>query len=186
MASLVGDARAAGRGLIGLVRGRPGWADDFSFSTQGFIGSFAGPLAALPLYVLAVALVDRGSATTTLWGAGAAHLVDAFGFPLLLAAIARPLRFEAGYAAFVTVSNWAALYLNAMLAAASLLTLLGADGGRLFGWASLLLLALSVLLVWRIGRETLSREVAPIVLLVVLSIAWSALADDLARRLVGG
>ena len=186
MASLVAEARAAARGLVRLVLADPAWGDDFAFTAGGFVRSFAGPLAALPLYVMAVALVDRGSGTASLWAAGAAHLIDALGLPLLLAAVARPLRFEAGYAAFVTTTNWAALYLNAFLTLAALLTLLGPDGSRLFAWASLLLLAASVLVVWRAGRETLSHEIAPRALVVVLSIAWSAVADDLARRLLGG
>ncbi len=186
MASWVAEGRAAARGLVRLIKADAAWSDDFAFTTGGFVRSFAGPLAALPLYVLAVALVDRGLGTASLGGAGAAHLIDAFGFPLLLAAIAGPLRVQAGYAAFVTTTNWAALYLNLMLVIASPLALLGADGARLFGWASLLLLALSLLIVWRAGRETLSHEIAPLALVVVLSIAWSVVADDLARRLLGG
>ena len=184
MSALSSEARAAGGGLAALVRAEPGWADRFTFTTGGFLRSFAAPLVALPLYVAAVAVVDRASPPAALWGAGAAHLIDAFGFPLLLALVAGPLRFKAGYAAFVTVNNWAALYLNVALSVASLLTLLGPDGGRVFGWLSLLLLCASVLLVWRIARETLSHELAPIVLVVVLALGWGVLADEAARRLL--
>ena len=119
-----------------------------------------------------------------LWSAGLAHLIDALGFPLLLAFVAAPLRVKGGYAAFVIVNNWAALYLNGLLLACSSLTLLGADGVAAFSWASLLLLCLSVALTWRIARETLARELAPIVLVVVLAVAWGAMADEAAKRLV--
>ena len=185
-AASAAEARAAASGLVRLLRWRADWADSFTFSTGGFIRSFLGPLLALPLYVAAVALVEHAPAPAVLWGAGVAHLVDGFGFPLLLAAISAPLRFKPGYAAFVTVNNWAALYLNILLALASLLTLLGPDGEQAFSWATLVLLCLSVALVWRIARETLTHELAPIVLVVVLSLAWGALADQAARWVVGG
>ena len=41
-------------------------------------------------------------------------------------------------------------------------------------------------IVWRIARETLSLELAPIVLVVVLSLTCGALADQAARWMVGG
>ncbi len=186
MAALVNEARAAGGGLVRLVRGRPGWGEDFQFSGAGFVRSFAGPLLALPLYVLAVALSEHAPPAAALWSASLAHLIDAFGFPLLLAAIAGPLRVKPGYAGFVIVSNWAALYLNLILAVGSLLTLLGPDGSQAFTWITLLLLVASVALVWRIAWETLTRELAVVVLVVVLSVGWGALADLLASRLVGG
>ena len=183
--STLAEARSAGGGLVRLVRADPAWANAFAFTTAGFMRSFAAPVVVLPVYVAAVALVDHGASIRALAGAGAAHLIDAFGFPLLLAAIAAPLRFKAGFAAFVTVNNWAALYLNVGLALASLLVLLGPDGLQVFSWISLVLLCLSVVLVWRIARETLSHDLAPIVLVVVLAVAWSVFADEAARRLIG-
>jgi hypothetical protein len=135
-------------------------------------------------------VVDRSAAGLQaggggLWSAALAHLVDTLGFPLVLAALAGPLRFKGGYLAFVVVSNWATLYLNLLLLAATLLTLLGADGTTVFSWLSLLLLCLSVVLTWRIARETLSHEAAPVALVVVLDVAWGVLADELSRRLIG-
>ncbi len=186
MLALTAEARAAGGGLVQLVRGRADWDARFEFTTRGFVRSFAGPLLALPLYVAAVALVEHAPSSRALWSAGLAHLVDAFGFPLLLAAIARPMRFKAGFAAFVIINNWAALYLNIFLAASALLTLLGPDGEQAFSWATLALLVLSVALVWRVALETLSRELAPIALVVVLSIGWGALVDQGARWVLGG
>ena len=184
--ALTTEARAAASGIVRLVRGDAAWDQGFDFTTSGFVRSFIGPVLALPLYVGAVALVERPASDAMLWQAALAHLLDTFGFPLLLAAIASPMRFKAGFAAFVTVSNWAALYLNIVLAAASLFALLGSSGEQAFSWCSLLLLCLSVLIVWRTARETLSHELAPIVLVVVLSLAWGAFADVGAQRMMGG
>jgi hypothetical protein len=193
MTALAAEARSAGEGLVGLVRGRAGWDARFRFTTDGFLRSFAAPLAALPLAVVDAALFARagaglatGAATgRLLLSAGAAHLLDAFGFPVLLALIAAPLRFEAGYAAFVTVNNWATLYLNLALTAAATLLLLGAGGASAFSVAALALLCLSVALVWRIGYATLTRELGPLVLLVLLSVVWSTLAEQLSRAVFG-
>ena len=183
MLALTLEARAAASGIVRLVRGDPAWDQGFDFTTSGFIRSFIGPVLALPLYVAAVALVEHPS---SLLQAALAHLLDAFGFPLLLAIISGPMRLKAGFAAFVTVNNWAALYLNVALALASLFALLGSSGEQVFSLCSLLLLCLSVLIVWRIAHETLSQELAPIVLVVVLSLAWGAFADVGAQRLTGG
>jgi hypothetical protein len=190
MTALASEARTAPAGLLQLIRGGRSWDAAFQFSAASFVRSFAAPLAALPLYVLAVAVVDRSAAGlqeggTGLWSAALAHLVDTLGFPLVLAALAGPLRFKGGYLAFVVVSNWATLYLNLLLLAAALLTVLGADGATVFSWLSLALLCLSVVLTWRIARETLSHEAAPIALVVVLDVAWGVLADEVSRRLIG-
>ncbi len=184
--ALLAEAKAAAAGIVRLVRGDAAWDQAFDFNVSGFARSFAGPLLAAPLYVAVVALVERPLSDSALWQAALAYLLDAFGFPLLLAAIAGPMRFKAGFAAFVTVNNWAGLYLNMALAAAALLALLGSPGEQAFGLCSLVLLCLSVLIVWRLARETLSHELAPIVLVVVLSLAWGAFADLGAQRLIAG
>ncbi|WP_174301474.1 hypothetical protein [Caulobacter sp. S45] len=184
MLALTLEARAAATGIVRLVRGDPAWEQGFDFTPGGFVRSFIGPILALPLYVAAVALVEHAPSNAALWQASLAHVLDAFGFPLLLAIISGPMRFKAGYTAFVIVNNWAALYLNVALLAASLLALLGPSGEQAFSLCSLLLLCLSVLITWRIARETLSRELAPVVLVVVLSLAWGAFADVGAGRLL--
>lgn len=186
MLALTLEARAAASGIVRLVRGDAAWDQGFDFTTAGFVRAFVGPVLALPLYVAAVALVEHPTSDAVLWQAAAAHLLDTFGFPLLLAAISGPMRFKAGFAAFVTVINWAALYLNVALLAAALLALLGPPGEQAFSLCSLVLLCLSVLITWRTARETLSHELAPIVLVVVLSLAWGAFADLGAQRLIGG
>ena len=188
--AVASEARAALGGLVRLMRGGRDWDAAFTFTAAGFVRSFAAPLLALPLYVLATAVVERsgagsGAGSLALWSAGAAHLLDAFGFPLLLALLAGPLRFKGGYLAFVVVNNWAGLYLNVLLLAASLFTRLGSGGIKVFSWSSLLLLCLAVALTWRIARETLSAEAAPLALVVVLDVAWGVLAELASQRLLG-
>ena len=179
-----GEIGRAGRGLLAVIRGDPAWTSRFDLTATGFLRSFLGPILALPFYVFGSALVTRALmngrlvADDVLWGAALAHGIDAVGFPLLIALIARPLKIDAGYPAFIVVINWASLYLNILLAAASLLALAGHDGLEAFSLVTLVLLCLSVFFVWRAGRMTLSREAAPVLLVVVLSVAVSAAADQ--------
>jgi hypothetical protein len=174
----------AGRGLGRLLRFSPKWTEAFDFSLSGFLRSFYGPLLALPFYVFFVAMVqavqvaERGVPLPILGIAAGEHLLDAFGYVLLIGLIARPLGIGAGFSAFATIVNWAALYLNAVLAAASLLLLGGPDGLEVFAQIYRILLVISVFLVWRAARETLTRDLAPVVLVVVLSLAWSIAVDQ--------
>jgi hypothetical protein len=174
----------AGRGLGRLLRFDPKWAELFDFSLSGFLRSFYGPLLALPFYVFFVAMVqaiqvaERGVSLPILGVAAGQHLLDAFGYVLLIGLIAKPLGIGAGFSAFATIINWAALYLNAVLALASLLLLGGPDGLEIFAQIYRILLVVSVFLVWRAGRETLTRDIAPLVLVVVLSLAWSIAVDQ--------
>lgn len=184
------DIARAGRGILRLVRRDPAWTRCFDLTTGGFLRSFFAPALALPLYVVGSALVERAflngrpAPPAALWGAGLAHAIDALGYPLLIALIARPIGAAAGYAAFIVVTNWASLYLNALLAAASLLLLAGPGGFEVFRFITLILLCLSVFFVWRAGRETLSRDIAPVLLVVVLFVAVSAMADQASDWLV--
>jgi hypothetical protein len=188
--ALAAEGAAAGQGLVRLITFNPRWAEGFDASTAGFLRSFIAPLLALPLYlpvaqVLSEKLEGAPSDSTSLAAAGMAHLINAFGFPALVALWARPLRFQAGYAGFVVVTNWASLLLNALLALATLTVLGGPSGVELFKVLALGLFALSIFVTWRAARETLTHEIAPILLVVVLSVALSALSDEAAAWLVG-
>ncbi len=176
----------AGRGLAGLIAAKPDWFRNFDLSTTGFLRSFLGPVLALPLHLFAFAVVERAilngktMPAADFYLVALAHLVDMTAFPLLIALLARPLRIGAGYPAFVIVTNWASLFLNIVFAGAALLALGGAEGVEMFRFIYLILLCFSVFLVWRFGRAVLSREVAPVLLVVVLSVAVSAGADQVA------
>ncbi len=174
----------AGRGLGRLIRFDPRWAEGFEFSLKGFLHSFYGPLLALPFYIFYIAMVQatqvsgRGVTAPILLVAGGEHLLDAFGYLLIIAIVARPLGIGAGFSAFATVVNWASLYLNAALAVGSLMLMAGEDGLETFSLYYFLLICVSVFLVWRAARETLTREFAPVLLVVVLSVAWSTAVDQ--------
>ncbi|MHB8285379.1 MAG: hypothetical protein ACYDD1_11965 [Caulobacteraceae bacterium] len=183
---LADQMASAGRGLAALIAARPDWPIFFDLSTTGFLRSFIGPVLALPMHLFAFAVVERtilGGKTMPAADFGwvaLAHVIDMLTFPLLIALLAKPLRIGGGYPAFITVMNWASLFLNLAFAAAALLALGGPDGVEMFRFAYLILLCFSVFFVWRSGRLTLSREAAPVLLVVVLSVAVGAGADQLA------
>jgi hypothetical protein len=166
----LGEILNAGRGFFDLTPG-------------GFIRSFFAPAIALPFYVFAAGLIARNMAatptvpTSDLWGAGLAHILDAAAFPALIALLARPLQISQGYGGFIIVTNWASLFLNMILAAASLFAFASADGLEAFKLISLGVLGVWIFIIWRSGRLLLSKEIAPVMLMVVLSVGVGVLAD---------
>jgi len=180
----------AGRGALALAALRPDWTSFYDLTPGGFIRSFFAPAMALPLSVFSAGLLARNVAKThdvpipDLWSAGIAHILDAAAFPALIALLSRPLQIAKGYGPFIIVTNWASLFLNVVLAAASLLALAGADGLQGFQWIGIVVLGVWVFFVWRSARLLLSKEIAPVLLIVVLSIGISALAEAASDWLV--
>jgi hypothetical protein len=178
----------AGRGLLRLFAFSARWQETFDFSRGGFLRSFFGPLMALPFYIFHIALVEATQVGHPLtWDVvGAAtgeHLCDAYGFLLVVVLAARLLNL-AGFPSFAVVMNWGTLWLNAALGLASPLLMAGADGVDTFRMIYLVLLVASVVLVWRAARETLTRELPVILLLVLLSIGWSVAVSQLGDLLL--
>jgi hypothetical protein len=186
----LGEIFNAGRGALALAALRPDWTSFYDLTPGGFIRSFFGPAIALPLYVLGVGLVARNMAGTAtvpigdLWRAGLAHILDTAVFPALVALLARPLQIVKGYGAFIIATNWTSLFLNAILAAASLLTFAGAYGLRAVQVISLIVVCVWIFFTWRAARLLLTKEIAPVLLIVVLSIGIGAFADAAADGLV--
>jgi hypothetical protein len=186
----LGEIFNAGRGALALAALRPDWTSFYDLTPGGFIRSFFAPALALPFYVFAVGLVARNMAGTQdvpivdLWSAGIAHVLDAAAFPALIALLSRPLQIAKGYGAFIIVTNWAALFLNAILALASLLAFAGADGLEGFHVIGIVVLCVWIFFVWRAARLLLSKEIAPVLLIVVLSIGVGALAETAADALI--
>ena len=181
----------AGRGIVRLARFDPRWWEAFDFSTTGFVRSFLARLLGLPFYLFFAAVIDRAlshgqiGTWAALWPETAAFLIDLVVYPLLIALIARPLKIAAGYAAFIIVTNWTSLFLNVVLALVSVLATAGEGGLAVFGLFWFVLAGLAIFLTWRAARETLSHELAPVVLVVVLSVASGALIDQLVAWLSG-
>lgn len=186
----LGEIFNAGRGGLALAALRPDWTSFYDLTPGGFIRSFFGPAIALPLYVFGAGLVARNLAGTAnvpigaLWSAGAAHILDAAAFPALIAVLARPLQIVKGYGAFIVVTNWMSLFLNAILAAASLLAFAGADGLRAVEVVSLVVVCFWIFFTWRAARLLLTKEIAPVLLIVVLSIGIGTFSDTAAAWLV--
>ena len=184
-ARLIGDVKGAGIGLWRLMKLDPAWAAGFDASAGGFVRSFAGPLLSLPLYLLVASMVAREAAggAGLYWGAALELIADAAAYPAVMAVVARAFGVGEGYGAFIVVTNWSQLFLNLVLAAASPLALAGDNGMVAFRFVWLLLLLASIYITWRAARQTLSTEIAPALLSVVLSVAISEGASRLAEAL---
>jgi hypothetical protein len=186
----LGEIFNAGRGALALAALRPDWTSFYDLTPGGFIRSFFGPAIALPLYVFSAGLVARNVAATAnvpigeLWSAGLAHVLDAAAFPALIFLLGRPLQIAKGYGAFIVATNWTSLFLNAILAAASLLAFAGADGLKAFQLMSLVVVCVWIFFTWRAARLIMTKEIAPVLLIVVLSIGIGAFADAAADWLV--
>ena len=189
-AALTREIADTGRGLVRLLRYDPSWPEGFDVSTEGFLRSFFGPLLALPFYVVFAAMVStKGGAepvvAAALWSAVIGQVIEVISFPLLVGAVARPFGLAAGFAAFIVLVNWTRLFLWMALTAASALTVLGDQGRGMLGFVWLVLFALQIFLTWRAARVTLSTEVAPALLMVVLYVAVGVAAAQLADMIVG-
>ena len=186
----LGEIFNAGRGALALLALRPDWTSFYDLTPGGFIRSFFGPALALPLYLFGAGLVARNLAGTPdvpvadLWSAAAGHILDAAAFPALIFLLARPLQIAKGYGAFIIVTNWASLFLNAILAVAALLALGGAQGLEGFRVIGLIVLCVWIFFTWRAARLLLTKEIAPVLLIVVLAVGVAALADASADWLV--
>jgi hypothetical protein len=181
-AALTREIAGTGRGLIRLARYDARWAEDFDFSTTGFFRSFFAPVLALPFtLVLAALAVSNGGAkpftSGDLLAAGVSHVTGVAAFAVLVALIARPFGLTAGYAAFMILVNWSGLFITLAACAAAALTLFGATGLGLFGFAWILLFLIQFYIIWRAARETLSADYGPAVLMVVLSVAIGAASN---------
>ena len=179
-AAITREIAEAGVGVGRLIRYDPRWPDGFNPTTSGFLRSFLGPLLGLPfsLLIATLSIGDAAPLDRLLWASGLSYVMNALAFPALIAALARPLKIGEGYAGFIIIVNWATLFLNACTAGVSLLILGGETGRGIFTVVWLVLFGLSLFIVWRASRETLSTEIPIALLMVVLSVGVGALTDQ--------
>jgi len=182
-AALTREIADAGVGLGRLVRYDPRWPEGFDPSASGFLRSFLGPLIGLPFYLF-VASVLPTDGPGPMWSAGMSHVLNAVAYPVVVGLLARPFALGAGYAGFIVIVNWASLFLNMGTAAAALLVRLGENGLAAFSYAWLCLFGMSLFITWRAARETLSSEIPPALLMVVLSVAVGVASDQVSDKLV--
>ena len=185
--SLTREVSDAAWGLIALLRHREDWSLGFDPTARGFVRSFIAPALALPFYLMTSAMIARATHVTgagPLWADGLSDVMDALAYPLVVAAFARPLKLGGGFTAFIVTINWASLFINLLLAASSVALMFGREGAAVFSTATLILFALSIFITWRAARSALTEELAPALLMVVLSVAVGVLCDQAGRDLV--
>lgn len=128
------DVSRSFRGTAALLNRRVEGLSAFDVSFEGFWRSFAAVGLTLPALVIALALerqrlgLDPGQIledgrTAALVALG--HLVDFAALPLAMIPLARLLRLQSRYAAFVIVSNWISVFGLLFLSVPGLLLLLG-------------------------------------------------------------
>jgi len=172
-----------------VMRGRSEGLNRLDLSLEGFWKSFAVviliiPFTALGMISQSMLVAQDGEAAAALAGDGigleiVAFLADWFTFPLVFAALARPLGLGARYVPFIVTRNWASLVIAAMVSiihAGHIVGLLPAQFATL-----LLFLAIAVALRFSyvIARTTLSVSLPvalPIVILdfLISLTIWSA------------
>lgn len=188
-AALTREIAGAGKSLVRLIRYDPDWPLGMDFSSRGFVRSFFAPLLALPftLVFAAIVLTTGGAQPVTpaiLWAAALSHVFNVAGYTILVGLMARPLGFAAGYGAFIILVNWATLFLTLALCVLAGLSFVGEPGivvQRVLWFA---LFMLSLFITWRAGRETLSADVGPPLMMVVLSVAVGMGSDQAATLIV--
>ena len=179
----------AGVGVARLVRYDPRWPEAFDASVGGFVRSFAGPILSLPFVVIVSAMITGVPGDghvidpKSLWAAGLSQVMNMIAYPAILGFLARPLGIGAGYGAFIVVVNWASLFLNVAVTAATVLLLFGTYA--VFGFVWLVLFGASLFVVWRAARETLSPDIGPALMVVVLWVGLGVLTDQLGALLTG-
>lgn len=188
-AALTREIADAGRSLGRLLAYNPGWPEGMDFSSDGFIRSFFAPILATPFAIVFGVILSTKSGTepftqALIWREAVAHLINVFGFALVVGALSRPLGFSVGYGAFITLANWATLFLTVAACLLAGLSFLGDAGKGLHVLLQLLLALLSLFIIWRAARETLSVEIGPPLLMVVLWVAVSFGAGQAAALLL--
>lgn len=136
-------------GAAALFLGRKEGLVALDRSLDGFWRSFLAILLVLPFDAITIFAIDRTSRGTPGFGPLfvqhlPAVLIDWIAFPILLAALARPLGISRRYASYVVARNWAAPIAMAILTVPYLLS--GAGWVPPEGSALLMLIATLVVL----------------------------------------
>ena len=186
--NLARDSLRAARGAVRLIRFDPAWIDDFDLSGLGFVRSFFAQALRAPLAILFTCVLARASGeaiTRELVLQTAAALAMGIVSYTLVVWIATRLIGLANWRAFIVLVNWGDLVFAAVMTAVSSLAVFGENGGIAAQLIWLMLAApVQILFLWRAARVTLKADVAATVLLIVLDIAVSVAADQLATVVV--
>ena len=203
--NLAMDTLRAARGTVRLIRFDPAWSRDFDLSRLGFIRSFfaqalravgephvgrpaneismGAPLAILFTCVLARAAGEEITRDLILQTA-AALAMGIVGYTLVVWIAARLIGLP-DWRAYLVLVNWGDLVFAGVMTTVSSLAVFGENGAVAAQLIWLMLAApVQILFLWRAARVTLRADVAATVLLIVLDIAMSVAADQLATVLI--
>ena len=179
-----------------VLLGRPRPLDGLDLSFDGFWRSFAAPFLVLPLYGVYV-MAERRLILESLpegaeIGSGlfllsrvVAFLIDIAAFPLLMAALARPLGLARRYVPLVVIFNWTAPLIALPLSLPSILLgagLVGPEGATFF-----LLFALCLAIAWRFraAKAALGGATGLAAAMVALDFLLSLVLGETISRLSG-
>jgi hypothetical protein len=182
------DSLRAARGVLRLISFRADWVEDFDLTMLGFVRSFFAQFLRAPLIILFACAMARATGDEVtralILQTAAALAISVVGYTLVTAGAAR-LAGLAGWRAFIVLVNWGDLFFATMMTAVASLTVLGENGGIAVQLIWLMLAApVQILFLWRASRTVLQADVAATVLLIVLNIATSVAADQLASVLI--
>jgi hypothetical protein len=186
--SLARDALRAARGVMRLIRFDPAWIDDFDLSLLGFIRSFFAQGLRAPLAILFTCVLARASGEEIthelVLQTSAALAMGIVGYTLAVWIATRVVGLP-NWRPFMVLVNWGDLVFAAVMTAVSSLAVFGENGGIAAQLIWLMLAApVQILFLWRAARVTLKADVAATVLLIVLNIAVSVGADQLAALVI--
>ena len=186
--NLAMDTLRAARGTVRLIRFDPAWTRDFDLSRLGFIRSFFAQALRAPLAILFTCVLARAAGeeiTRDLILQTAAALAMGIVGYTLVAWIAARLIGLPDWRAYLVLVNWGDLVFAGVMTAVSSLAVFGENGAVAAQLIWLMLAApVQILFLWRAARVTLRADVAATVLLIVLDIAMSVAADQLATVLI--
>ncbi len=180
------EIRRSLQGALELFRGRAEGLQCFDFSVAGFWRSFAAMLLVAPLYALEVAVDSHEGAQA---GAGffalkaLAYVVDWILFPVLIAALAKPLDIGRFYVPYIVAYNWSSVVIAALFAPATLLASAGLLGRGPAAVIGLMLTVIAARYRFTIARTALQARPATALGLVLLELLLSILIIAVFARL---
>ena len=196
-AGLVSHVIRALEGAIDVLFGRQKALESFEFSVDSFWRSFGAIVLLVPALVISTVAEVHLSAGLGLipteefpWGALFATragelVIDWIGYPLLLAALARPLGISQRFVPYVIVRNWSSVVAAAIYVLPELMFTFGLVDGEAWFLANLVVLVVVLFYHYRVARVALAAPVGLCIGLVVLETVFSILVSVGIDRLVG-
>jgi hypothetical protein len=178
-------------GAFQIMLGRPEGLNRLDLSLRGFWQSFAAIILVLPFALVGLVSTRHmmGAAGDELRPLGSgdlaietvAILLDWVAFPLVFAALARPLGLGARYVPFIVARNWASVVIAAMLAVLHGLHIAGLVPAQAAPFLMLAAALIALRFLYVVARTALAVSVAialPLVILdLLITITISTLFD---------